>query len=202
MVAAAIVLAAGKSERMGCNKLLLRLNGHTVLDHVLDAIAAAGIEETVVVLGPRPEELLGVVTSRRGAARVIVNQDHARGMASSFQKGLRALRHADWAFLVLGDQPMLDPGLLNEMTQRLAAHPEALIVSPVHHGKRGHPVLFRRALFGEVLELDDTATIRDIVHRHADRLLTVEAAEWTILDMDTPEEYLRVRALMRRERYE
>ncbi|MGZ4852746.1 MAG: nucleotidyltransferase family protein [Halobacteriota archaeon] len=201
MIAAAIVLAAGKSERMGCNKLLLRLNGHTVLDHILNATTAAHLKETVVVLGYRHEELIDVVALRHDTVRIVVNHDHAHGMATSFQKGLRALRHVDAAFLVLGDQPMLDPTLLNEMVQCLKDHQEALIVSPTHNGKRGHPVLFHRALFGEILSLDNAATIRDIIHRHADRVLTVEAPEWTTLDMDTPTEYRRICALMKHGRY-
>ncbi|MGZ4904314.1 MAG: nucleotidyltransferase family protein [Halobacteriota archaeon] len=200
-MAAAIVLAAGKSERMGCNKLLLCLNGHTVLSHVLNAITAAHLKDTVVVLGHKPEELIDVVSSRDDAVRIVVNRDHEHGMTTSFQKGLQALRHVDAAFLVLGDQPMLDPTLLDEMMQCLADHHEALIVSPLHKGKKGHPVLFRSALFGEILGLNHTATIRNIVHRHADRLFTVEAPEWTILDMDTPRDYLRICTSMRRDRY-
>jgi len=201
MMVAAIVLAAGKSERMGYNKLLLRLNGRTVIDHVLNAITAARIDETVVVLGHKPEEMIDAVTSRRGAVRIVVNQDYERGMVTSFQQGLRLLSHADAVFLVLGDQPMLDATLLEAMMRHLADHPEALIVSPVYEGKKGHPVLFRRTIFGEILNLGNNATIREVTHRHADRLLALEAPQWTTFDMDTPEEYLRVRTLMGRGRY-
>ncbi len=201
MMVAAIVLAAGKSERMGYNKLLLRLNGRTVIDHVLNAITAARIDETVVVLGHKPEEMIDAVTSRRGAVRIVVNKDYERGMVTSFQQGLRLLSHADAVFLVLGDQPTLDATLLEAMMRHLVGHPEALVVSPVYEGKKGHPVLFRRALFGEILSLDNNATIREVTHRHADRLLTLEAPQWTTFDMDTPEDYLRVRTLMGRERY-
>ncbi len=201
MKAAAVVLAAGKSERMGCSKLLLRVNGRTVLDHILNATTAARLKETVVVLGYKREELIDVVASRDDTVRIVVNEDYAHGMVRSFQKGLQALRNVDAAFLVLGDQPMLDPELLNEMVQCLADHQEALVVSPTHNGKRGHPVLFHRALFGEILSLDSAATVRDVIHRRADRVLTVEAQAWTTFDMDTPAEYRRVCALMKHGRY-
>ncbi len=191
-------MAAGKSERMGRNKLLLRLDDRAVIEHVLNAIAAAHIHETVVVLGHQPEELIDFVASRRDAVRIVVNRDYAHGMATSFQKGLRALRRVDAAFLVLGDQPTLDYNLLDVMMRHLADHREALIVSPMWEGKKGHPVLFRSELFSEILGLDKTETIRDVIHRHAGRLLTVEAPEWTVMDMDTPGDYLRAQALMQR----
>jgi len=196
MIVAAIILAAGKSERMGHNKLLLLLNGGTLIDNILNAIAAVDIEAKVIVLGHKPEEVIDVIKQRRGAVQVVINPDYERGMISSFQKGLRLLRYVDAAFLVLGDQPILDKSLLDVMMQRLESHPEMLIVSPICKGKKGHPVLFRKELFGEILSLDTSETIRGVIHRHAGKLLTVEAPEWTIMDMDTPEDYARIRNLM------
>ncbi len=196
MNVSAIVLAAGKSDRMGYNKLLLPMDDYTVIDHVLNAIEAAHVQETVVVLGHKPSELINVVASGRNSIKIVVNQDYELGMMTSFQKGLLALRHVDAAFLVLGDQPMLEHDLLDVMVQYLADHQEALIVSPIHKGKKGHPVLFRSALFDEILALTNTATMRDVIGRHADTLFTVEAPEWTVMDMDTPEEYLRICSLM------
>ncbi|MGZ4882886.1 MAG: nucleotidyltransferase family protein, partial [Halobacteriota archaeon] len=108
MMTAAIVLAAGKSERMGQNKLLMRMDGGTLLDTVLNAIAAADIRETVVVVGHNAEEIIKVVSLKRDAPLIVINRDYAQGMASSFQTGLRLLPHVDAAFLVLGDQPILD----------------------------------------------------------------------------------------------
>ncbi|MGZ4847359.1 MAG: nucleotidyltransferase family protein [Halobacteriota archaeon] len=198
MMTAAIVLAAGKSERMGQNKLLMRMDGGTLLDTVLNAIAAADIRETVVVVGHNAEEIIKVVSLKRDAPLIVINRDYAQGMASSFQTGLRLLPHVDAVFLVLGDQPILDKNLLDIMMSKLRDNRETLIVSPIYQGKKGHPVLFRRELFGEILGLNQNETIRDVIHRHAGRLRTVEAPEWTIVDMDTQEDYARIRALMRR----
>ncbi|MGZ7132992.1 MAG: nucleotidyltransferase family protein, partial [Halobacteriota archaeon] len=129
MMTAAIVLAAGKSERMGQNKLLMRMDGGTLLDTVLNAIAAADIRETVVVVGHNAEEIIKVVTLKRDAPRIVTNRDYAQGMASSFQTGLRLLPHVDAAFLVLGDQPILDKNLLDIMMAKLRDNRETLIVS-------------------------------------------------------------------------
>jgi molybdenum cofactor cytidylyltransferase len=197
MMTAAIVLAAGKSERMGQNKLLLRLNDSTVIDTILDAVAAANIDETVVVLGHKPEQLIEVIQPRREAVKTVINEDFEHGMLSSFQKGLQLLPYVDVVFLILGDEPILDSNFLNAMIQHMEnAHGNALLVSPIHKGKKGHPLLVHRQLFSEILGLEQTETMRDVVHRHADRLLTIVAPEWTVMDIDTPEDYARIRSLM------
>jgi molybdenum cofactor cytidylyltransferase len=198
MTTAAIILAAGKSDRMGKNKLLLRLDDSTVIDIILDAVLAANIDETVVVLGHKPEQMIEALQPRRGAVKTVMNEDYQRGMISSFQKGLQQLPYVDAAFLVLGDEPILDSNFLNAMIQHMEnAHGNALLVSPIHKGKKGHPLLVHKQLFSEILGLEKNETMRDIVHRHADRLLTIAAPEWTIMDIDTPEDFARIRSLMK-----
>ena len=176
MKTAAIVLAAGKSERMGQNKLLLRLNDTTVIDTILDAVAAADIDETVVVLGHKPEQIIEVTQARREAIKTLINKDFERGMISSFQKGIKMLPPVDAAFLILGDEPILDNNFLNAMIQHMEnSRGRALLVSPIYKGKKGHPLLVHRQLFREILDLKKTDTMRDVVRRHADRLLTIAA---------------------------
>lgn len=101
------------------------------------------------------------------------------------------------AFLILGDEPILDNNFLNAMIQHMEnSRGRALLVSPIHKGKKGHPLLVHKQLFSEILGLEKTETMRDVVHRHADRLLTIAAPEWTIMDIDTPEDYARICSLM------
>ena len=107
MIVGAVVLAAGKSERMGQNKLFLSLNGKTLIDNVLDAVAAAGINEQVIVLGHKPELVIEAIKPRLRTLKIAVNEDYEQGMTSSFQTGLQLLPHVDAAFLVLGDEPFL-----------------------------------------------------------------------------------------------
>jgi molybdenum cofactor cytidylyltransferase len=194
----AVVLAAGKSTRMGRNKLLLPLDGKLLIDQVLDALAAADINEQVVVLGHNLEEVASVLNPRLGRVKIALNVDYERGMVSSFQTGLWVLSNVEAAFLVLGDEPILDPSLLQTMVQRLECNPDALIVSPIYRGKKGHPLLFRKPLFPEILGLQDTQTIRDVVHPHQDRTVLVEAPEWTTLDIDTPQDYTQINDLIKR----
>ena len=190
MGVAAVVLAAGKSQRMGVNKLLLKLGGITVLDRVLSSIESSRADEVFVVLGHRPEDLRTIIAAH--AAEAVFNPDYEEGMTSSFKAGLSRVS-ADAAFLCLGDQAVLDPILMDRMIDALETDPEALIVSPVHEGRRGHPVLFRKALFPEIMSLGPGKTLKAVVEGHGDRHLEVEGDIWCTLDMDTPEDYVRIR---------
>jgi molybdenum cofactor cytidylyltransferase len=190
MIIGAVVLAAGKSERMGQNKLLLRLNGERLIDNILDALATAGVNEQVVVLGHKAEELIEALKPRLNGVKITVNKDYEQGMTSSFKTGLQLLSHVDAVFLVLGDEPIFEPEFLRLMIGQMEKNRgEALIVSPIHKGKKGHPLLFHSRLFEEISNLKNSQTIRDVVHRHADKLVAVEAPQWTIMDIDTPEDY-------------
>lgn len=198
MIVGAVVLAAGKSERMGRNKLLMVVKGKKLIDNILDALAAAGISDQVVVLGHKAEEMLDVLKPRLNAIKTVVNTDYEQGMASSFQAGLRSLMSLDAVFLVLGDEPILDPEVLRVMIRRMEeGNGEVLIVSPIYEGKKGHPLLFHNRLFREILDLKNSQTLREIVHRYADSLITVESPQWTVMDVDTPEDYERVTNLLK-----
>lgn len=188
MRAVAVVLAAGKSSRMGSNKLLLVVGGRTILDRVLDALEASVVDEIVVVLGHDPEAIEAIVEAH--GVNPVLNIKYEKGMTSSFQAGLRETA-AESAFLVLGDQLGLDPALLDVMMELMASDPEALVVSPVNNGRRGHPVLFRRALFPEILDLKEKEMIKDIVDRHENEHRTVEGDMWCTMDVDTPEDFER-----------
>jgi len=182
---AAVVLAAGKSSRMGRNKLLLEVDGATVLDRLLASLTSV-LGEVIVVTGKDPEPIR-VIAESRGTS-VVHNPNYEEGMTTSFRAGLRAAS-ADAVFLVLGDQIGLEPSLLLRMIDMMEGDQSALIVSPAYGGRRGHPTLFRRPLFSEILGLRGEETLKDVVLRHETEHRTVEGDEWTVLDLDTPEDY-------------
>ncbi len=187
MRVSAVVLAAGKSSRMGTNKLMLSLGGKTVLEHILDRLAGY---QTVVVTGHNPEEVKKV--AGRYGVKTVHNPDHEKGMTTSFQTGLRET-DSDAAFLVLGDTFGFSGTLLRQMEEEMNGHPEALLVSPVYEGRRGHPVLVRSPLFREFLDLGTGETMRDVVNRHEDEHRYVEGDVWIVTDLDTPEDYEAVK---------
>jgi len=188
---AAVVLAAGRSSRMGANKLLLKVGDRRVIEHILFSLKPY---ETIVVLGHRPDDVKHIVEA--SGAETVHNPGYDKGMATSFQAGLRALDpDVEAVFMVLSDTFGIDHELLEEMKGVLIDDQEALIVSPVYEGRRGHPVLFRKPLFDEFLGLGEDETMRDVVNRHENRHRYVEADIWCTVDLDTPEDYERVKRL-------
>lgn len=186
----AIVLAAGKSSRMGSNKLLLRFDGKTVLEHILDRLVNY---DTIVVTGHRPEDIEPII--RRYGAKIVHNPDYEQGMTTSFQAGLREIDDdVNAVFMVLSDTFGFNTSLLDAMELKMASTVD-LIVSPVYDGKRGHPVLIAYELFQEFLDLGDEETMKDVVLRHEDEHAYVSGDIWTRTDLDTPEDYETVKRL-------
>ena len=182
----AVVLAAGKSKRMGRNKLLMKVAGRTLLDWVLDALDSSPVKEVIIVLGHHPDELKPIIEMRK--AKSILNPDYEKGMASSIKVGLKNAS-GDAAFIVLGDQLGLKPQLLNSMASLLLSDSKALIVSPIYQMRRGHPILLRKSIFKEVQALKEGETLRDVILRHEDAHRFVEGDVWCIMDIDTPGDF-------------
>jgi molybdenum cofactor cytidylyltransferase len=190
MKTTAIVLAAGKSSRMGSNKLLLRFDGKTVIEHILDRLVNY---ETIVVTGHCPEDIEPII--KEYGARIVHNPYYEQGMTTSFQAGLRAIdEDVEAVFMVLSDTFGFKPSLLIEMELKMASTVD-LIVSPVYDGKRGHPVLIAYELFQEFLNLSGEETMKDVVLRHEDEHSYVSGDIWTRIDLDTPEDYETMKKL-------
>jgi len=166
----AVVLAACKSEQ-----LLLPFRGKTTIVSILEALETAGISVQIVVLGGNFEPVVDAIRPKLGKTRIALNLAPEQDTISSFQAGLVVIQNLDAAFLVSGDQPIFDPNLLTTMVKTLEQNTETLIVSPIYNGERGHPLLFRRELFAEILSLTDNHTIDDIVNNHLRELITVKA---------------------------
>jgi len=190
MKTTAIVLAAGKSSRMGSNKLLLPIDGKTIIEHILENLADY---DTIVVTGHRTEDIEPII--KKYGARIVHNPDYEQGMTTSFQVGLRALDDdVDAVFMVLSDTFGFKSSLLEEMELKLAST-TVLLVSPIYDGRRGHPVLVAYELFKEFLGLGEGETMRDVVLRHEDEHEYVQGDIWTRIDLDTPEDYENVKRL-------
>jgi len=186
----AIVLAAGKSSRMGSNKLLLRFDGKTIIEHILDRLIHY---DTIVVTGHRREEIEPII--KRYRAKIVHNPDYEQGMTTSFQAGLREIdEDVNAVFMVLSDTFGFSTALLDAMELKMASTVD-LIVSPVYEGKRGHPVLIAYELFQEFLDLDSSKTMKDVVLRHEDEHAYVPGDIWTRTDLNTPEDYEHVKKL-------
>ena len=185
----AIVLAAGMSQRMGKPKLLLKLNGDTIIEHIIKELQQSNIDSVIVVLGHNPQPLIDLLSHY--SVKTVINKNYKEGMTSSFKVGLIEVKDvADAALLVLGDQPFISHHLINKLIETYKKASDAKIVSPIYKGKKGHPVLFDRTLFNEILSLPPDKYIREVIHNHYNELVTIPWDKGTILDIDTPEDYI------------
>lgn len=197
---AAIILAAGRSQRMGANKLLLPFRGSTVIGRVVDACLGAPIEQVIVVVRPSADEVRRVLAER--TVNLVENPEAEGDMLSSLRCGLRALPTIVQTIVVApADQPSLEPALVRRMLQ--AFHERQVgsarcILVPVHQGRRGHPVVLGARYRDELLTSYDGVGLRGLLKRHP-----AEVTEWptddpTVLqDLDTPADYDFVRRGLR-----
>ena len=204
---AAVVLAAGESSRMARQKLMLDWGGLTIIQRVIDSILQAGITHICVVTGP--EDSTGTNNIKRSVSefcslpdvnnldpviRFVGNPDPSRGMASSFFEGVMALQPWErWeaVILALGDQPEGRADVILELVTTYSnAKGEYKVVQPIHHGKKGHPILMATEVLPGVLELRPEQQLRELFWPWSEQRHYIEVADRGILiDIDTDEDY-------------
>jgi molybdenum cofactor cytidylyltransferase len=195
---AALVLAAGRSRRMGeRNKLLIEVGGEPMVRHAVRAALASGQREVVVVTGHERERVEAVLAGL--PIRLVHNPDYAvGGLSSSLKAGVGALgRKLDGALVCLGDMPRLTSDHLRRLVAAFDPGSGRAIVVPTHGGKRGNPVLWSSAYFPAMRELEGDVGARHLLGEHAAEVVEVELDDDApLLDVDTPEALAR---LLRRE---
>lgn len=185
-----MVLAAGEARRFGAPKLLAPFGESTVLGCVVSALREAGLSPIVVVAGAQPSE---IVRHLRGSGvRTLANPAPERGMVSSVRLGVAALPDGVGRFLVaLGDQPRVPAETISHLLRAHASSGKGIAV-PVHNGKRGHPVAFAGRYRAAILALNDSQTLRDLIHANRDDVAEVTcASDAVVQDIDTREQYER-----------
>jgi molybdenum cofactor cytidylyltransferase len=190
-IVAAVVLAAGRSTRMGGpNKLLLPLGGKPVVAHAVEAALASRARPVIVVTGHQAEAVTEALAGYD--VPTVHNPDYATGLASSLKAGVRAVSdNADGALILLGDMPAVPPHLLDRLIEAFDARPDATAALPVREGQRGNPVLLGRTLFSAVLQLEGDEGARRLIGR--DGVVEVSVADPGIAaDVDTPEAFAEV----------
>ncbi|MEO0323514.1 MAG: NTP transferase domain-containing protein [Myxococcota bacterium] len=194
----AVVLAAGRSSRMGAaNKLLAPVDGEAMVRGAVRTVQAAGVAPVVVVTGHEAEALRAALEDFE--VELVHNERFAEGMGTSLAAGIRALeRRVDAAFVCLGDMPRLRARHLEALRAAYAPREGALLVVPVHgEGKleeRGHPVLFDQRFFPALASLEGDRGARRLLDEHADVALRVPMDDAVLLDVDTPEGLAALRA--------
>lgn len=182
---AAVVLAAGLSKRMGRNKLLVEIDGRPLVARAADAALTAGLDPVVVVTGHEAEDIRATLAGR--SVTFVHNADFAAGMTGSAKVGIAAVpAEADGAMVFLGDMPDVEAAHIARLLDAFDG-PRSICV-PVRDGRRGHPVLFGRANFAEILALSGDVALRTVVRNHADAVREVGMDDDGVLtDLDTAE---------------
>ena len=189
---AGIVLAAGPSTRMGENKLLLRLNGETVLARTVRRAIAAGLDPVIVVLGHEAErvraQLIGL------PCLPVVNPDYARGLNASARAGIAAVpERARAAVVLLADMPFVTEGMICALVERYRESDAPLVISE-YGGVQAPPTLYDRSLFAEIGDAEGEGCGKRVVRRHRSEAAAVAWPAAALADLDRPEDYERVRA--------
>lgn len=197
---AGVLLAAGAARRFGSPKQLAPLRGAPLLQHPLDALLAARLDDVVVVLGAYAPEVKAALRPSR--ARVLVAGDWEEGMAASLRRGVHAAagREADWALVALGDQPGLSAPAVDALTAAARAAPPGVgAVRATYGGTPGHPVVLHRDLFAAVAGLRGDAGARSLLGDVA--LLPVEVGHLARPDdVDDPADLRRAGGVTRWQR--
>lgn len=187
---AAILLAAGRSERMGAFKPLLPFGNKTVIESCIDYLEASSIEKVVVVVGPRQDQLRAKLKTK--SVLIVENPDASSEMGHSIACGVNALPANIRAFVIaLVDHPAVPPqvvqGLIHEWKEG------ARLIVPTWQGHGGHPVLVDLRFRSELLHLPTEGGLKSLFTKHRGdvRRLAVDSP-FIARDMDTWDDYTRL----------
>jgi molybdenum cofactor cytidylyltransferase len=187
---AAVVLSAGESSRMGRPKALLPIDGQTFIERIVSVLKECHVGRVIVVLGHDADELTRRIANL--PVEILVNRDYRHGQLSSLQVAVRHLQaddRYDGMLVHLVDHPYISKKLVDLMVQRFYESKMSIVV-PRFRGKRGHPVIFSRQLFGELLDAPMDQGAKAVVNAHRGETLEMDTEDEGItMDIDTPELY-------------
>jgi molybdenum cofactor cytidylyltransferase len=193
---AALVLAAGRSQRMGTmNKLLIVIDGAPMVRHVVAAAQAAKLAPIIVVTGHERERIEAALAGL--ALRFVHNPAYADGLSTSLQAGLAALPdESDGVLVGLGDMPRIGAGDIERLVAAFNPVEGRGIIVPTWRGKRGNPVLWAKRYFPEMCTVAGDVGARHLIGAYPEAVVEVEMASDAVLtDIDTPQALARLAAV-------
>jgi molybdenum cofactor cytidylyltransferase len=187
-VLAAVILSGGESRRMGSPKALIPYRSRTFLQHLLDAAGHPKLSPVLVVLGPHADAIRKEIPL--DPANVVINDDWEKGQLSSIQAAVKHLltkNESDGFMLFLVDHPFVSAALVDQLVAEFYRSGKAIVL-PAFQGKRGHPVIFARRLYDELLAAPLDKGARVVVWNHADDVLAVPTEEeGVVTNLNDPE---------------
>ena len=186
-----LILGAGASQRFGPPKQLLPFRGTTMLGWVIGQTQrASGLDEVVVVLGRAAEEVREKVDF--GTARVVENPVFGEGCSSSYRAGIGALDPASAAIMiVLGDLPGVTPEIINRLAEAWREE-ETPVALCSYQGRKGHPMIFARSMFPQLVDLHGDKAAWKLVDANAAVVQEVQFDFPYLDDINTPADFERL----------
>ena len=196
---AAVVLAAGRSTRMGAvNKLIAEIGGKPLVRIAAEQALASHASPVIVVTGHEREKVEAALEGL--PVRIVHNPDFAEGLGASLRTGIAAVpAEADGAIVCLGDMPQVDAGLIDKLIEAFDPEKGALVVTPSIDGRRGNPVVWSRRFFPDLMAVQGDIGARNLIGSYAEAVVEVPVTgEGALIDVDTPESLSAVKAEIER----
>jgi molybdenum cofactor cytidylyltransferase len=196
---AAVVLAAGRSTRMGAiNKLIAEIGGKPLVRIAVEQALASVAKPVIVVTGHERERVEAALAGL--PVRLVHNPDYAEGLGTSLKAGIAAVPdNADGAIVCLGDMPHVDAALIDRLIAAFDPARGALVVVPSIEGRRGNPVVWSRRFFHDLMAIHGDVGARYLIGNYAEAVVEVPVAgEAALTDVDTPESFSAVKAEIER----
>lgn len=185
----ALVLAAGLSRRMGANKLLLEVEGSTIIEKTVDVTMASPVSGISMVLGNAGNDIKKILAAY--PINFIDNPNYASGMSSSLKSGIKSMinrKDVDAVLVMLGDMPFVSTETVTRLIKEFEKN-HSLIIAPRYNDSRGNPVLFSREMFQYVLEINGDCGAREVINRFQDQVVFIDVDDpGIIMDLDTKED--------------
>ncbi len=196
---AAVVLAAGRSTRMGAvNKLIAEIGGKPLVRITAEQALASHASPVIVVTGHEKEKVAAALAGL--PVRMVHNPDYAEGLGSSLRTGIAAVpAEADGAIVCLGDMPQVAAPLIDKLIDAFDPEKGALVVTPTVDGRRGNPVVWSRRFFRDLMAVQGDIGARNLIGSYAEAVVEVPVSgDGALVDVDTPESLSAVKAEIER----
>lgn len=190
-----IILAAGEGKRMGKVKLTLPLGDKQLIEWVLQAVKLAPLDKYFLVVRPEDKEMIKIGES--WGAEIVLNPEYRSGMSSSIKKALHQIssEELEGFFVILGDQPLINPSLLYKMLRAFTPGKREMIV-PFYKDRQGNPVFFDGYWKDELMKLSGDVGGRVLIKAHPERIKRFKISDESILlDIDREEDYEKIKSI-------
>ena len=190
-----IILAAGEGKRMGKVKLTLPLGDKQLIEWVLQAVKLTPFDKYFLVVRPEDKEM--IKTGEKWGAEIVLNSEYRSGMSSSIKKALHQIssEELEGFFVILGDQPFINPSLLYKMLRAFTPGKKEMIV-PFYKDRQGNPVFFDGYWKDELMKLSGDVGGRVLIKAYPERIKRFKISDESILlDIDREEDYQKIKGI-------